>query len=89
MVHYPERRYLVAAQGIRSLSLLLKTAGFSETAQLRKEGQLPRNDPFTKWELVVIRSAALVLVVIAAIQLIAPEISRLVRQIIEWFPARH
>jgi len=46
---------------------------------------LPRNDPFAKWELIVIRLTALVLLVIAAVQLVAPEIIRLIREIIGWF----
>jgi hypothetical protein len=47
---------------------------------------MPRSDAFTKWELIILRSAALILLVIATIQLIAPEILRLIRQIMEWFP---
>ena len=47
---------------------------------------MPRHDPFRKWELIIIRSAALILLVIAVIQLIAPEIVKLIRQIIGWFP---
>ena len=47
---------------------------------------MPRNDPFTKWELLVIRFAALILVVIAVIQVIAPEVIKLAREIIRSFP---
>jgi hypothetical protein len=51
----------------------------------RKGQKLPRNDPFAKWELIVIRLTALVLLVIAAVQLVAPQIIRLIREIIGWF----
>jgi hypothetical protein len=46
---------------------------------------MPRSNSFTKWELIILRSAALILLLIATIQLIAPEIMRLIRQMIEWF----
>jgi hypothetical protein len=46
---------------------------------------MPRSNSFTKWELIILRSAALILLLIATIQLIAPEIMKLIRQIIWWF----
>jgi len=47
---------------------------------------MPRSDGFTKWELIIIRTAALILLLTAAIQLVAPEIVRLVRQITGSYP---
>jgi hypothetical protein len=42
---------------------------------------MPRTNSFNKWELIILRSAALILLVIATIQLIAPEVMKLIRQI--------
>ena len=87
MVDCPGARYLVAVQVVRFLIPPFEGGWIFTTAPLRKEGaKLPRNDAFTKWELIILRSAALILLVIATIQLIAPEIMKLIRQIIEWFP---
>jgi hypothetical protein len=47
---------------------------------------MPRSNLFNKWEFIVLRSAALILLVIATIQLIAPEIMRLIRQLIGEYP---
>ena len=47
---------------------------------------MPRNDPFSKWELLVIRFGALILLVIAVVQVIAPEVIKFVREIVRSFP---
>ena len=55
-------------------------------AILDHDAKFSRCDRLPKWELISLRSAALILLVIATVQLIAPEIMKLSRQIIEWFP---
>ena len=45
----------------------------------------PNHDPFAKWESIIIRVATLILLVIVIIELIAPEIAKLIREIIYWF----
>jgi hypothetical protein len=60
--------------GLQVALLSFIEAGFS------RRGAMPRSNSFNKWELIILRSAALILLVIATIQLVAPEILRLIRE---------
>ena len=86
ILHFNVTRHPTAEWVVQQLREAFPEAAPYRYAILDHDAKFSRCDRLPKWELISLRSAALILLVIATVQLIAPEIMKLSRQIIEWFP---